>query len=126
MSARMVFTAHEREKLGVLVNNIAIFAAQIVNQRGAAFTAQALMNLTKVAREDEDFLKRLDQLAREQQDESPSRLIEDLPQLPNDLMQKLTIVRRCLLASAFLGHCIAQPPFPELSTIPIGQEKRPH
>jgi hypothetical protein len=124
MPSRMLFTPQEREKLGVLVNNIAIFAAQMVNHRGSAFTAQALMNLAKLTREDEDFLKRLDQLAREQQDESPLRLIEDLAQVPSGVLEKLTVVRRCLLASAFLGHCMAQPAFPDLAAVPISQEKQ--
>jgi hypothetical protein len=84
MPQRMVFTATEREKLGVLINNISVFASQIVSNSGADFSTRALANLAKLKVDQEDFLKRLDQLAREQNEESPLRLIEDLPRLPTD------------------------------------------
>ena len=63
-----------------------------------------LLNLGKVKNEQESLLKRLDEVAREQNDESPLRVIEDLVRLPIDLIQTMTLVPRSLLASAFLGH----------------------
>jgi hypothetical protein len=126
MPLRMVFTAAEREKLGVLVNNISVFASQIVTNNGADFSTRALANLAKLKVEQEDFLKRLDQLAREQSEESPLRLIEDLPRNPTDLAQMLALVRRCLLTSAFLGHLVAQLTHPQAAAEALSQEKRLH
>ena len=116
MPQRMVFTATEREKLGVLINNISVFASQIVSNSGPHFSTRALANLAKLKVDQEELLKRLDQLAREQNEESPLRLIEDLPRLPTDLAQMLMLVRRCLLTSAFLGHLLAQPTHPQATT----------
>jgi hypothetical protein len=48
MPQRMVFTATEREKLGVLINNISVFASQIVSNSGAHFSTRALANLAKL------------------------------------------------------------------------------
>jgi len=126
MPLRMVFTAAEREKLGVLVNNISVFASQIVTNNGADFSTRALANLAKLKVEQEDFLKRLDQLAREQNEESPLRLIEDLPRTPTDLAQMLGLVRRCLLTSAFLGHLVAQLTPPQAAAEALSQENRLH
>jgi hypothetical protein len=109
MPLSMNFTVTERERIGVLVNNIGFYAAQLMMQVSPELTKRALANLAKSKREDELLLKRLDEAAREQRDESPLRLIEDFARLPADVAQTLTLVRRCLLASAFLGHCIAQP-----------------
>ena len=86
----MDFTATEREKLGVLVNNLSMFAAQLVSCRGSDVAMQALANLAKLKKECEGLLKRLDELARESADESALRLIEDLPRTPPDLMQALS------------------------------------
>ena len=127
MPLRMVFAASEREKLGVLVNNFCIFATQFINQDGPALSTRALVNLGKVKKENEDLLRRLDELARESGDESPLRLIEDLTRVPTDVAQMLTLVRRCLAASAFIGHCMAQPTTqPQIPTDPPNQEKRLH
>ena len=126
MPFRTVFTAAERERLGILVNNLTVYAAQIMLQSSPEFTRRALANLVKVKNEDEALLKRLDEIARDQGDESPSRLIEDLARLPADLAQMLTLVRRCLLASAFLGHCVAQPSHPEIASEALRSEKRLH
>jgi hypothetical protein len=126
MPLRMVFSAAEREKLGVLVNNLSVFATQVVAQSGAGFSTKALANLAKLRHEQEELLKRLDELAREQKEESPLRLIEDLPASPADLAQMLTLVRRCLSASAFLGHLLAQPSHPQAGAEALAQEKRLH
>ena len=127
MPLRIVFTASEREKLGVLVNNSCIFATQVINQDGSALSSRALVNLGKAKKENEDLLRRLDELARESGDESPLRLIEDLTRVPTDVAQMLTLVRRCLAASAFIGHCMAQPMTqPQILTDAPNQEKRLH
>jgi hypothetical protein len=94
MPLRMAFSAAEREKLGVLVNNICVFATQMVMHSGADLVTRALANLAKVKQEQEELLKRLDELAREQNEESPFRLVEDLPRVPTDVAQMLTLVRR--------------------------------
>lgn len=109
MSEPIDLTVTEREKLGVLVNNLSMFAAQLVTCRGTDVPMQALANLAKLKKECEPLLKRIDELARHSGDESALRLIEDLPRMPRDLLQALNIIQRCLLASAFLGHCLAQP-----------------
>jgi hypothetical protein len=85
-----------------------------------------LLNLTKLKNEQEELLRRLDELAREHGEENPLRLIEDLPRAPVDLAQMLTLVRRCMLASAFLGHLLAQPTHPQTAAEALGQEKRLH
>jgi len=127
MPLRIVLTATEREKLGVLVNNISVFAAQLVTSGGTDVATRALANLARLKKDHEDFLKRLDELAREHHNESALRLIEDLPRMPGDLAQTLIVVRRCLLASAFLGHWLAQPAHEQIgSEKALGEEKRLH
>ncbi|HEV8032542.1 MAG TPA: hypothetical protein VGP42_16140 [Stellaceae bacterium] len=126
MPLKMLFTPTERERLGVLVNNISFYGTQLINQTGPDLTRQALVNLAKVKKEDEVLLKRLDELTREQSEESPLRLIEDLARIPGDIAQMLTLVRRCLLASAFLGHCLAQPNYAQMPSAWLGEEKRLH
>jgi hypothetical protein len=122
----MIFTPIEREKMGVLVNNLSFFGSQILSQGAPEFSLRALSNLRKVKGEHEDLLKRLDELARQQGDESPLRLIEDLVRLPTDVAQMLTLVRRCLLASSFIGHCIAQPSDQPTALEALTEEKRLH
>jgi hypothetical protein len=69
----------------------------------------------------------LDELAREKNEEIPSRMIEDLARVPSDLAQALSMIRRCLLASAFLAHCIAQPAEEHGGTgEPSGEPQRLH
>jgi len=125
MPLRMVFTATERERMAVVINNLCFYASQMVIQGSPEISQRALLNLAKVKNEQEALLKRLDEFAREQSDESPLRVIEDLARLPNDLVQVMTLVRRCLLASAFLGHCLAQPIHPA-SGEALSLEKRLH
>jgi hypothetical protein len=62
---------------------------------------------------DEDLLKRLHELARDQGEESPQRLIEDLARMPSDAVQPLTVLGRSLLVASFLGRCIAEPSSPK-------------
>ena len=126
MPLRLVLTPTERERLGVLVNNLGIYAAQIMVQTSAELPRRALANLAKVKNDDESLLKRLDEVAREQGDESPLRVIEDFARVPSDVAQMMTLMRRCLLASAFLGHCIAQPTHLEVSAAALSAEKRLH
>ena len=125
MPLRTVFTATERERLAVIVNNLCFYASQITLQSSPGLSQRALSNLAKTKNEEEALLKRLDEVAREQSDESPLRVIEDLAHLPNDVVQMMTLVRRCLLASAFLGHCLAQPIHPASAEAP-SLEKRLH
>jgi len=106
---RITLSASEREKVGVLINNIGVYASQLMHQDLPGVATRALANLAKFKAENEDLLKRLDEVARELSDASPLRLVEDLARTPADVAQMLTLVRRCVLASAFLGHCLAQP-----------------
>jgi hypothetical protein len=126
MAAETIFSPSDVEKMGVLVNNIGIYASQIVHRNRPDFTQRALANLGKLKKEEESLLKRLDQLARKQNDESPLRLIEDLATLPSDMAQMMSLIRRCLSASAFLGHCIAIPSQTQSAAAVAGQEKRLH
>jgi hypothetical protein len=102
------FNALEREKTGALVNNLSVFAAQLLTRNNSDLTTRALANLAKIRREQTDLLKRVDKLAREQNEERPLRLIEDLVSVPTDIAQMLSLVRRCLFASASIGHLLAQ------------------
>ena|SRR5947209_5966540 len=114
MQSRLAFSATEREKFGVLVR------PNSVRSPGAR------TNESRKANGNEDLLRRLDEFARAQGDESSLRLIEDLPSMPCDVAQILTFVRRCLLVSAFLGHCIAQPARPEIASEAFGEGRRLH
>jgi hypothetical protein len=109
MLVSAVFTPTERERMAVLINNLCFYASQLVIHSSAEISQRALLNLDKIKNECEPLLKRLDEVAREQGDHSPLRVIEDLVHRPNDVAQMLMLVRRCLLASGFLGHCLAQP-----------------
>jgi len=100
----MDFTATERERMAVVVNNLCFHASQLMLQGSPDIAQRALLNLGKLKKEDEALLKRLDEIAREQGDESPLRVIEDLARLRSDVAHIMRLVRRCLLASAFLGH----------------------
>src|SRR3954470_18398029 len=113
MQSRLAFSATEREKFGVLVNNLNVFAAEVLDRTQFALPGARTNESRKAEERKRDLLRRLDEFARAQGDESPLRLIEDLPSMPCDVAQILTFVRRCLLVSAFLGHCIAQPARPE-------------
>lgn len=126
MPPKMFFTPKERETLGVLVNNISFYATQLVQQTEAELTRRALANLAKVKTQDQALLKRLDELARDQQEESPQRLIEDFARVPGDTVHMLGLLRRCLLVSAFLGHCIAQPNYAEIPSAQLAEENRLH
>lgn len=126
MALGMVLNTAERERLGVLVNNLSFYASQIMIQRSPELTKRALANLDKIKNDDEALLRRLDEVAREQSDESPLRVIEDVVRLPTDIAQMLTFVRRCLLVSAFLGHCLAQSAHATITTDARSSEKRLH
>jgi hypothetical protein len=95
-------------------------------QGSPVLTQRALANLAKTKDEQETLLTRLDEVAREQGDESLLRVIEDLARLPTDVSQMMTLVRRCLLASAFLGHCLAQPAHSSVPAETQMSEKRLH
>jgi len=126
MPLSIVLTATERERLAVVVNNICFYASQLILQGSPVLTQRALANLAKTKDEQETLLTRLDEVAREQGDESLLRVIEDLARLPTDVSQMMTLVRRCLLASAFLGHCLAQPAHSSVPAETQMSEKRLH
>jgi hypothetical protein len=111
MPVRMGFSTSERERLGVLVNNISVYATQLIHQGGSAVTVLALANLARVIKENEDVLRRLDELAREQTEESPLRLIEDLAVVPTDVARMLTPCSSLPNGFGFPGplHCPAVP-----------------
>src|SRR6266404_5324996 len=100
------FTAGEIEILGKVVNSLGIMGSQILLRQRPELYLQAHANLRKCRKDSEELLKRLDDMARQSKDESALRIIEDLDVVPEDAVQSLHIARRCLLASAFLGHCI--------------------
>jgi hypothetical protein len=92
MPLMMAFTAIERERLGVLVNNLGVYAAQLMLQTSPEFSRHASANLARAKTEDEPLLKRLDELAREQGGESSLRVIEDTSRMPGEVAQTLTLV----------------------------------
>ena len=126
MALKITLTPTEREKLGALVNNISIYGAQLIMANRPELSTKALSNLRKLKREQEELIKRVDELARDQNEESPLRLIEDLPKVPSDVAQILTLVRRCLSAGGFLGHLLAQPAYPDVAAEAADGEKRLH
>ena len=71
MPLSMVFMATERERMAVLINNLCFYASQLVIQSSPESSQRALLNLGKVKNEHEPLLKRLDEIARKQGDESP-------------------------------------------------------
>ncbi len=126
MPLSIVLTAIERERLAAVVNNLCFYASQIILQGSPVLSQRALANLVKTKNEEEGLLRRLDEVAREQGDESLLRVIEDLARLPTDVSQMMTLVRRCLLAAAFLGHCLAQPTHSSVPAETQRSEKRLH
>ena len=118
------FTAGEIEILGKVVNSLGIMGSQILLRHRPELYLQAHANLRKCRNDSEELLKRLDHMARQSKDESALRIIEDLDVMPEDATQSLHIARRCLLASAFLGHCIAAYSHPRSETVVRLQDKR--
>ena len=122
--AELYFTAAETEMLGRLVNGLGIVGSQLILRNRPDLHLQAHANLRKCKSEHEELLKRLDQIARQSEDESALRLIEDLDVVPTDATQNLLVARRCLLAAAFLGHCIVSYSHPHRPTITPPAHKR--
>jgi hypothetical protein len=85
-----------------------VLALQFLKRDASDVFMLALKSIRKVQEEHEQLLKQLDALARAQADECPLRLIEDIVRVPSDVAQMLTLIRPCLAASAFLGHCLAR------------------
>lgn len=100
-------TPAEIEKLGIAVNGLGVLGSQVVLRQRPDLLQAAHRNLQKLRQEEPDLLRRMDEMARKTSDESALRLIEDLDRLPTDAMPCIALARRCLLACAFLGHCIA-------------------
>ena len=82
MLLSMAFTATERERMAVLINNLCFYASQLVIHSSVEISQRALLNLDKIKNEYEPLLKRLDEVAREQGDHNPLRVIEDLVHRP--------------------------------------------
>ena len=78
MPSTIALSVAEREMLGALVNNINVFGARIISRARSELREAALTNIARITQKHEPLLKRLDELARSQGDESPLRLIEDL------------------------------------------------
>jgi hypothetical protein len=118
------FTPAEIETLGMLVNGLGIVGSQLILRHRPDLYLHAHANLRKRRSEHEDLLKRLDHFARQSKDESAVRLIEDLDIMPADAVQSLQAARRCLLAAAFLGHCIAAHSHPATAAVAPHEHKR--
>jgi len=99
-------------------------AQKLAPQERSVALLYAQANLQKCRGEHEELLKRLDHAARQSKDESALRLIEDLETMPADAMQSLHAARRCLLAAAFLGHCIAAHNHPPRAAVAPHEHKR--
>ena len=108
----------------MLVNSLGIVGSQLILRHRPDLYLQAHANLRKCGGEHEDLLKRLDHFARQSKDESALRLIEDLDIMPADAVQSLQAARRCLLAAAFLGHCIAAHSHPATAALAPHEHKR--
>jgi len=117
-------TPAEIETLGMVVNALGFAGSQLILRHGPELYLHAQANLRKFKSEHEELLKRLDQAARQSQDESALRLIEDLEMMPADVVQSLHAARRCLLAAAFLGHCIAAHRHPPAAAVARHEHKR--
>lgn len=126
MPPEMAFTAVEREKVGVLINNVSVYAAQLLARGQTDFLSLASRNLTKVRQEHGPLIKRLDEFCRARNEESPLRLIDDLRHVPRDVRHVLELVKRCLLLSAFLGHLLAQPGISEAASKTVPAENWLH
>jgi hypothetical protein len=120
------FTAAEIGKLARLVNSFGIIGAQLIVRHRPDYYQRAHINLQNFRRDNKELLERIHSLARESGDESALRLAEDLEKMPPDAMQVLALARRCLLASAFLGHCIAASDQPHIQPSAPQLDKRLH
>jgi hypothetical protein len=119
------FTHPEIEKLARLVNNFGILGSQLICRSRPDLGQHAQANLQNLKNSDQQLLKRVNQLACKSGDEGALRLIEDLERQPDDPMQSLSLARRCLLASAFLGHCIAAANrYPYARSVIVSEQRR--
>jgi len=125
-TSELFLLAPEIEILGRIINALGVAGSQLILRHRPELYLKAQVNLRKFKAENEDLLKRLDQLARRSKDEGALRLIEDLEILPLDAVQSLQGARRCLLAAAFLGHCIAMHSHPPNAAVAPQDHKRPN
>jgi len=101
------FTASAIRKLAVLINCLSVIGSQLVAQREGTLN-QGRANLLKFRNENAELLQEVHGLALKDNAESALRLIEDLERpAVADAGYLLGLVKRCLLASVFLSHCIA-------------------
>jgi hypothetical protein len=56
MLLSMAFTATERERMAVLINNLCFYASQLVIHSSAEISQRALLNLDKIKNECEPLL----------------------------------------------------------------------
>ena len=98
----------EAEVLGRLINGFGILGSQLYHLRRPDFYRRAYTILKECQTSNEELLKQLDIIARNQKDESPLRLIEDLETARSDAIAYLSMAQRCLLVCAFLGHYIVK------------------
>jgi hypothetical protein len=101
-------TPGEIGNLARLVNYFGIIGGQLISRSRPQHYQRAHANLQNFRRGSKELLEKVDAMARKTGDESALRLAEDLEREPADLAQGLNLARRCLLASAYLGHCIAE------------------
>jgi hypothetical protein len=105
--AETFLTPSEIGELARLVNSFGIIGGQLIAKSRPEHYQRAHANLQNFRRSNKELLERIDGMARQTGDESALRLSEDLEKVPTDVAQALQLARRCLLASAYLGHCIA-------------------
>ena len=100
------FSLEEMAQIGRLINGLGVLGNQLIRHSVPEHRRRASAILRTVKQQHEGLLRRLDGLARSSGDESALRLIEDLSGPAADIIRQLDLARRCLAASAFLGHCI--------------------
>src|SRR5438552_18822469 len=87
----------------MIVNALGVTGSQLILRHRPELYLHAQANLQKCRGEHEELLKRLVHAARQSNDESALRLIEDLEMMPDDAMHILPSARRRLVGDAFLG-----------------------
>jgi hypothetical protein len=119
------FTEQEVRKLAVLINCFTAIGSELLGRTNAL--KQGYTNLQKFRNENKGLLEDIHSHALSCNAVSPLRLAEDLERAGPDVLQLLSLVQRCLLASIFLSHCIAtsgKQPFPV--TQQVAEQRRLH
>jgi len=100
------FTATQIERLAVIIKCFSVIGSQLLFQKSQLYQI-ACANLPKFRSNDKELLETAHSLALKNGAISPLRLSEDLERSPTDTVQAIVLAQRCLLATAFLSHCIA-------------------